>query len=75
MAKTIDCGEGKHDLCTGTGTRAWMFPQEDDPDGFACGCACHHAGPNGSPPTGRPCEECYPDGIVTHEAERRGASR
>lgn len=45
MAKTVDCGEGKHDLCTGRGHTAYLFPQEsrdhDEPP-FYCGCKCHH---------------------------------
>lgn len=57
MSVTVDCGEGKHDLCTGTGRQAYMFPQEDrwppDPP-FNCGCQCHHDG------TGVPCKQCAP---------------
>jgi hypothetical protein len=52
---TVDCGEGKHDLCTGTGHKAYLIPQEsrepDEPP-FNCGCRCHHDG------TGVPCVEC-----------------
>jgi hypothetical protein len=55
MSVTVDCGEGKHTLCGGTGRIAYLFPQEsrgyDEPP-FACGCECHHGG------QGVPCREC-----------------
>lgn len=64
MSITIDCGEGKHDLCIGTGRSAYMFPQEDrfppDPP-FYCGCQCHHEGVKGRDGErifGTPCAEC-----------------
>lgn len=54
MPITVDCGEGKHDLCIGTGHTAYLFPQEsrklDEPP-FYCGCRCHHDG------TGTPCKD------------------
>lgn len=55
MSKTVDCGEGRHELCNGTGRTAFMFPQEDrhyDEPPFNCGCPCHHGG------SGVPCPEC-----------------
>lgn len=58
MSVTVDCGEGKHDLCTGTGRTAYLIPQEsrgfDEPP-FNCGCPCHHDGG-----LGVPCKECTP---------------
>lgn len=45
MSVTVDCGEGKHDLCSGRGRTAYLFPQESpEPDepSFYCGCPCHH---------------------------------
>lgn len=55
MSLTVDCGEGKHDLCAGTGHTAYLFPQESrgyaEPP-FNCGCRCHHDG------RGVPCKEC-----------------
>lgn len=52
MPITVDCGEGKHDLCTGTGRTAYLISQEsrgyDEPP-FYCGCHCHHDG------SGTPC--------------------
>ena len=58
MSITVDCGEGKHDLCVGKGRTAYLFPQEsrgtDEPP-FACGCRCHHDG------TGVPCGACGRD--------------
>lgn len=57
MAVTVDCGEGKHALCTGSGRTAYLFPQEsrshDEPP-FDCGCRCHHDGREGSVP----CAAC-----------------
>ena len=37
---TIDCGEGKHDLCIGWGTSQHLIPQEDG-ERFECECGCH----------------------------------
>lgn len=60
MAVTVDCGEGKHALCTGRGRIAYLFPQEsrgrDEPP-FYCGCACHHDG------DGVPCVVCRGAGL------------
>lgn len=57
MSVTVDCGEGKHDLCVGYGHTAYLFPQDsrdlDEPP-FNCGCVCHHDG------RGTPCPECLP---------------
>lgn len=57
MSLTVDCGEGRHNACTGHGRTAYMFPQEsrgrDEPP-FARGCVCHHDG------RGVPCQECLP---------------
>lgn len=59
MAITFDCGEGKHDLCTGRGRAAYMFPQESrylhEPP-FNCGCPCHHDG-RGVPCRAPGCQE------------------
>lgn len=55
MSLTVDCGEGKHDLCTGSGDQPYLVPQDAGPR-FACGCRCHHDGINGL--FGVPCEEC-----------------
>lgn len=55
MAITVDCGEGKHKLCSGRGHTAYLFPQESiplDKPAFHCGCWCHHDG------TGVPCQFC-----------------
>ncbi len=40
MALTIDCGEGKHDVCSGSGTDVYLFPQESGKR-FTCACRCH----------------------------------
>jgi hypothetical protein len=37
---TIDCGEGKHDLCIGWGTDSYLIPQRAG-ERFDCGCSCH----------------------------------
>lgn len=55
MPKTIECGEGRHDDCRGTGKYAWLLPQLDVEAGFACGCDCHH-----EPGARVPCPECLP---------------
>lgn len=39
---TVDCGEGKHELCIGWGTETYLFPQLDG-DRFECRCWCHGA--------------------------------
>lgn len=55
MSVTVDCGEGKHSLCSGQGRTAHLFPQESrshDEPAFFCGCRCHHDG------SGLPCREC-----------------
>jgi len=47
VSRTVDCGEGKHDLCLGTGRVSYLFPQENrdfDEPPFFCGCRCHHEG-------------------------------
>ena len=47
MARTVDCGEGRHGQCTGTGRTAYLVPQESrdlDEPAFHCGCRCHHDG-------------------------------
>lgn len=58
MSVTLDCGENKHDLCTGTGRQAYLVPQEDrwppDPP-FNCGCTCHH-----TRDAKVPCRQCQP---------------
>ena len=42
MALTIDCGEGKHDVCSGTITGAsYLFPQTADEPPRPCRCDCH----------------------------------
>lgn len=41
MSLTIDCGEGKHTVCSGSGTDVYLIPQESG-DRFYCGCGCHH---------------------------------
>lgn len=58
MPITVDCGENKHDLCTGRGRTAYLIPQESralDEEPFNCGCTCHHA-----PDPKVPCRECQP---------------
>lgn len=55
MSITVDCGEGRHDLCSGQGHTAYLFPQESrdlDRPPFDCGCRCHHDG------RGVPCKRC-----------------
>lgn len=58
MSVTVDCGENKHDLCTGTGRTAYLIPQDsrslDEPE-FNCGCTCHH-----KPDAKVLCRECQP---------------
>lgn len=58
MSKTVDCGEGRHDLCVGYAHTAYLFPQESRPldeAPFACACRCHHDG------RGVPCTACKKD--------------
>jgi hypothetical protein len=72
MSVTVDCGEGKHDLCAGTGRTAYLFPQESRDLGqkpFACGCPCHHEG------RGVPCPECAPTGTPDTEGDTRPAAK
>jgi len=56
VSVTVDCGEGKHALCTGRGHTSYLFPQESrelsEPP-FDCGCRCHHGGG-----AGVPCRAC-----------------
>lgn len=40
MSRTIDCGEGKHDVCSGSGTQPYLIPQEAGKE-FSCECPCH----------------------------------
>lgn len=57
MAVTVDCGEGKHQLCVGRGRTAYLFPQESKDAGeepFYCGCGCHHDGTEGCVPCSDP---------------------
>lgn len=47
MATTVDCGEGRHQVCTGRGYTAYLIPQDSrrlDEAPFYCGCQCHHRG-------------------------------
>jgi hypothetical protein len=37
---TIDCGEGRHLVCSGEGTDVYRIPQEGGVR-FACACSCH----------------------------------
>lgn len=37
---TVDCGEGKHDLCIGWGDYSYLFPQLAG-ERFECRCSCH----------------------------------
>jgi hypothetical protein len=58
MSVTIDCGEGKHTVCSGSGTQPYLIPQEAGPR-FFCGCPCHHGG------EGVPCSDpVHNDGKV-----------
>lgn len=41
MSLTIDCGEGKHDICSGTGRHHYLIPQLNDGEEFECACSCH----------------------------------
>lgn len=41
MSLTIDCGEGKHDICRGRGKHHYLIPQENDGTEFICSCPCH----------------------------------
>lgn len=68
MSITIDCGEGKHKTCSGSGTQPYLIPQEAG-DRFYCGCSCHHsegAGLRGEI-RGVACVECYPASEVAEE--------
>jgi len=40
LGLTIDCGEGKHDLCIGWGRAHYLIPQLGN-ERFDCGCPCH----------------------------------
>lgn len=40
MSWTIDCGEGRHDECTGSGDQTFLIPQLDGIE-FICSCLCH----------------------------------
>lgn len=40
MGVTVDCGEGKHDLCIGWATQTYLIPQLDG-ERFECACPCH----------------------------------
>lgn len=51
VSVTIDCGEGKHEVCSGSGDQPYLIPQDAGPR-FECGCPCHHGG------IGVPCREC-----------------
>ena len=44
MSVTIDCGEGKHDLCVGWAKQTYLFPQYDG-ERFECDCPCHKREP------------------------------
>lgn len=41
MSITIDCGEGKHSVCSGYGTHHYLVPQLNDGKEFECACPCH----------------------------------
>jgi len=41
MGITVDCGEGKHDLCCGFGSHHYLIPQLNDGGNFTCACPCH----------------------------------
>lgn len=41
MSVTVDCGEGRHDVCSGSATKTYLIPQLDG-ERFECGCYCHH---------------------------------
>lgn len=41
MSVTIDCGEGKHEICRGRGRQHYLMPQYDDGEEFECECPCH----------------------------------
>lgn len=41
MSVTVDCGEGKHSVCSGIGTHHYLIPQLNDGEPFKCQCPCH----------------------------------
>lgn len=43
MALTIDCGEGRHDVCIGYAKQTYLIPQLDG-ELFRCACGCHRNG-------------------------------
>lgn len=64
MGVTVDCGEGKHTICSGRGHTAYLFPQESVPWGepaFYCGCGCHHDGREGCVPCSDPVHSTSSD--------------
>jgi hypothetical protein len=46
LSLTIDCGEGRHQVCRGAGTQHYLVPQYDDGTEFACACKCHIVDPD-----------------------------
>ena len=40
MSVTIDCGEGRHTACCGSGSDPYLIPQ-DAGEEFPCRCQCH----------------------------------
>lgn len=40
MSVTIDCGEGRHAVCCGSGSDPYLIPQEAGEE-FPCRCPCH----------------------------------
>lgn len=59
MSRTVDCGEGRHDLCVGYAHTSYLFPQDSRPideEPFPCGCRCHH-----KEGARVPCKACVPD--------------
>lgn len=56
---TIDCGEGKHNLCIGWGTERYPDATRRGGERFTCGCPCHVSGKRGGWTLCLNCGEWY----------------
>lgn len=82
MSVTIDCGEGRHDVCLGAGTQHYLIPQLNDGERFDCSCGCHRSDPE--PVTDPPpeavserwtiyvCPACGAQGVMDELQRRTG---